>query len=96
MATVATEEPEKAWTEFGELFKRLGVGEVARLDVAKREDALQEDVAAILNDARGVFFTGGDQLRITSLLGDSPCFLRIQRIHDRGGIIAGTSARAPR
>jgi cyanophycinase len=41
-----------------------------------------------------VFFTGGDQLKITSQLGDTPTYSRIQEIYEEGGVIAGTSAGA--
>ncbi len=41
-----------------------------------------------------MFFTGGDQLKITSQLGDSPIYQRIHDIYMTGGVIAGTSAGA--
>lgn len=41
-----------------------------------------------------VFFTGGDQLKITSQLGDSPVYRCIEEIYRRGGTVAGTSAGA--
>ena len=41
-----------------------------------------------------MFFTGGDQLKITSQIGDTPIFERIREIYDCGGVIAGTSAGA--
>jgi cyanophycinase len=44
--------------------------------------------------AAGVFFTGGDQLKITSQLGDTPIYERIRQIYIDGGTIAGTSAGA--
>jgi cyanophycinase len=37
-----------------------------------------------------VFFTGGDQLRICSQLGDTPVEERVRAIHAAGGVIAGT------
>ena len=44
--------------------------------------------------ATAVFFTGGDQLKLTSLLGDSPIYERLKEIYEEGGTIAGTSAGA--
>jgi cyanophycinase len=41
-----------------------------------------------------VFFSGGDQLRISSQIGDTPIEQRVREIHERGGVIAGTSAGA--
>jgi cyanophycinase len=51
-------------------------------------------VLAKLEGATGVFFTGGDQLKITSQIGDTPVERRIQEIYQAGGIVAGTSAGA--
>jgi cyanophycinase len=48
----------------------------------------------ILQGATGVFFTGGDQLKITSQLGDSPLYSRVAEIYENGGVIAGSSAGA--
>jgi cyanophycinase len=47
-----------------------------------------------LEGATGVFFTGGDQLRLTTLIGDTPVFSRCYEIFASGGVIAGTSAGA--
>ena len=48
----------------------------------------------MLADAAGLFFTGGDQLRISSQIGDTPIEEMVRAIHRRGGVIAGTSAGA--
>lgn len=47
-----------------------------------------------MREAGAVFFTGGDQLRITSQIGDTPIFQMMQNLHQNGGLIAGTSAGA--
>jgi cyanophycinase len=49
---------------------------------------------SVLEGAAGVFFTGGDQLRLTTLIGDTPVFSRCYEIFTNGGVIAGTSAGA--
>ena len=41
-----------------------------------------------------MFFTGGDQLRITSMIGGTPIYNAIKELCDNGGLIAGTSAGA--
>ena len=48
----------------------------------------------VLDDAAGIFFSGGDQLRITSQIGDTCIEEKIRRIYERGGVVAGTSAGA--
>lgn len=94
VATVATQSPAEVWEEYQRLFRGLGVKRLAHLDVRVREDALAGQCAEILNDATVVFFTGGDQLKITSQIGDSQVYRGIQELLRRGGTIAGTSAGA--
>lgn len=94
VATVATEEPEETWQEYRELFSELGVQNLEHLDVQSREQALSEECALFLEDAAVVFFTGGDQLKITSQLGDSMVYRQIHKILEKGGTVAGTSAGA--
>src|SRR3546814_7265749 len=72
----------------------LGVTNLTELYVNERVETLKEETADPLRDAAGVFFTGGDQLRISSQIGDTPIERMLWEIHRRGGLIAGTSAGA--
>lgn len=92
--TCATEDPEDAWERYRSIFSRLGVRNLEHVDVRDRAQALDEDLSRRIDDADVVFFTGGDQLRITSHIGDTPVFRRIRDMLSRGGVIAGTSAGA--
>jgi cyanophycinase len=94
VATVASQEPEDLWRTYEPLFRELGVREVAHLDVGTRQQAQEEDRLRVLDGATVLFFTGGDQLKITSQLGDSPLYERIRKLYLDGGTIAGTSAGA--
>jgi cyanophycinase len=95
VATVASSEPEQHWGEYQRVFRALGVHHVYHLDVRDRAAAKSERAVRVLDDATAVFFTGGDQLRITSELGDSPVYERLCEIYtEEGGTIAGTSAGA--
>ena len=94
VATIATAEPKETWEEYREIFKKLGVKKVEWLDVRVREEGFKEEFVRILDAAAVVFFTGGDQLKITSQLGDSYVYRRIEEIYEQGGTIAGTSAGA--
>ncbi len=94
VATVASEEPEDLWQEYRKAFRGLGVKKIEHLNVNNREEALDEKQVKIVEGASAVFFTGGDQLRITSQLGDSLVYRTINRIYEEGGTIAGTSAGA--
>jgi cyanophycinase len=94
VTTIASSEPEEMWATYEPLFRNLGVRHVHHLDVRTREDALEDKHIRVLDDATVVFFTGGDQLKVTSQIGDTPCYERIREIYESGGTIAGTSAGA--
>jgi cyanophycinase len=95
VCTVASSEPELYWEEYERIFRGLGVPHVWHLDIRTREEARDERKIRILDEATAVFFTGGDQLKITSRLGDSPIRDRLCEIYlNDGGMIAGTSAGA--
>src|SRR5215216_5679644 len=87
VATVASEKPQELWETYERVFRGLGVRHVYQLNVDSREEAKLR----VLDDATVVFFTGGDQLRITSQLGDTPIYDRLREIYENGGTIAGTS-----
>jgi cyanophycinase len=94
VCTVASEEPHALWEEYESAFRSLDVPHLQRLDNETREDAASPRAIRTLEGATGVFFTGGDQLKITSQIGDTPTFSRVREIFEQGGVIAGTSAGA--
>ncbi len=94
LATVASHQPEGYFEEYQEAFRDLDIGELVELYVEDRAEAGDEDKLRILDDAAGVFFSGGDQLRITSQIGDSGIEAKVRALFDRGGLVAGTSAGA--
>jgi cyanophycinase len=72
----------------------LGVTDLVELYIEDRAETHDEDKLALLDGAAGVFFSGGDQLRISSQIGDTPIEARIREIWRGGGVLAGTSAGA--
>jgi cyanophycinase len=94
IATVASHEPEGYFTSYQEAFADLGLTDLVELYVNERAETRESNIAEIFADAAGVFFTGGDQLRISSQIGDTPVERMVRELHDRGGLIAGTSAGA--
>lgn len=80
--------------QYQKAFRSLGVKHLYNLEINSRDEAKQDSKLQLLDDASGVFFTGGDQMRITSQIGDTPIYQRIRDIYDDGGVIAGTSAGA--
>jgi cyanophycinase len=95
VSTVAMREgTDQLFKDYEKTFRSLGVKHVFNLEISERGEGTLESNVKILDDATGVFFTGGDQLKITSHIGDTPVFQRIREIYDEGGVICGTSAGA--
>jgi cyanophycinase len=92
--TVATDFVEEVAREYTAAFKRLGVDDVQVVDVSRREDAQAEAGIKAIEQATGIFFTGGDQLHITALLGGSKLHQALYQRFQKGIVIAGTSAGA--
>lgn len=94
IATVASHRPEGYFDAYKAAFAPLGVTDLVELYVQDRAEAQDEATSRVIERAAGVFFSGGDQLRITSQIGDTPVERAIRELHRRGGVIAGTSAGA--
>jgi len=76
------------------LFGALGIPDVVGLRPLTREDANDPTMASTLADATGIFMTGGNQLRLSSVVGGTALGRAITERHRRGTVVAGTSAGA--
>jgi cyanophycinase len=94
VVTVATQEPGDSIKEYTQLFKDHGAKNVDVLDIRQRSDAEARESVKKCEEAAVIFFTGGDQLRITSQIGDTPTYQCLRDMYWNGGTIAGTSAGA--
>lgn len=94
IATIASHEPEGYFDAYRKAFADLGLTELTEVYIDERTEAGDADKLAAFEGAGGVFFSGGDQLRISSQIGDTPLEERVQQIFGAGGVIAGTSAGA--
>lgn len=92
--TTATQKPQEVGEEYRKVFNRLGVQSIDVLNVDNRTDANNDSVAQRISNAAGVFFTGGDQLRITSILGGTKTYNVLVDMYKKGIPIIGTSAGA--
>jgi cyanophycinase len=79
---------------YRELFLGLGVGAVTDLSPQERSDADDREKAKIVSEATGVFLTGGNQSRLTQVVGGTRLDDALHQAHDRGAVLAGTSAGA--
>ena len=90
-----SEDPEAKMRAYRPLFERIGVAEVIEAPIADRADAESEALLAGVDRATAVFFTGGDQLRLTSLVAGTSFGERVrERVWHEGLVVAGTSAGA--
>jgi cyanophycinase len=94
IATIATDLPKEVGAEYKSIFERLGVRKISVLDIQDRKDSFEQYNIDMIDRAALVFFTGGDQLKITSLLGGTPLYKAIHESHEAGCVYVGTSAGA--
>ncbi len=91
---VATKDSLTVEHAYKRIFRQLGAGSCQAIHITERNDANDLDIAADIKDIDGIFFTGGDQLRITAMLGGTELYRVLHQAHAQGVVIAGTSAGA--
>ena len=79
---------------YEEVFTRLGAGNVQALPFKVREDCEREDWLKALESSDGIFMTGGNQLRLSTILGGTPVARALREASARGAHVGGTSAGA--
>jgi cyanophycinase len=95
LVTTATGRPHEVHADYDRVFRRLGVERITELRLHGRADADDDDAAKLLEDATGVFISGGDQSRLRTLVGSRANDILIDRLSSAGDlVIAGTSAGA--
>jgi len=94
ISTLASDYGDELWEVYRKLFNSLGVKNVKHLGLNHRDETSKDPRLDMLVDAKAVFFTGGDQFKITTRLGGTALSEHIEEIYRRGGIIGGTSAGA--
>src|ERR1700678_1896982 len=79
---------------YEQIFNELGAATVTVMDFDTRRDCQEAGRLRRLEEATGIFFTGGNQLRLTTLLGGTPVakLIRVRNAH--GVTVGGTSAGA--
>jgi cyanophycinase len=85
---------EEAIARYGELFTEMGAARVTGLRPLTREEADDPAASATVIGANGVFLTGGNQVRLVSVIGGTRLEDALFSARDRGAVIAGTSAGA--
>ena len=75
-------------------FATIGAGHIDILHIKERADAMSAEAVATLGAATGIFMTGGDQLRLSTILGGTELANAIRQANAAGVHVAGTSAGA--
>lgn len=93
--TTASNIPREIGPEYVKAFSYLGANNVDVIYIEKREQASDSEILERLKKADVVMFTGGDQLRLTSILGGTPFDdILISKYRNEDFVYAGTSAGA--
>lgn len=78
---------------YQELFEGMGAKAMC-IPIEERDDCYQDEILDTLERATGIFITGGNQLRLSTILGGTPVARAIRRLNSEGVHMAGTSAGA--
>ena len=95
VVTTASLIPQEVGEEYLHAFKSLGAKNADMMSIVNREEAADEKNAERIRKADVVMFTGGDQLRLSSILGGTQIHkLILEKYRNENFIYAGTSAGA--
>ncbi len=93
--TTASSIPKEVGQNYLEAFGKLGCSNIGHINIRDRSDALNEEYIERIKKADGVLFSGGNQLRLTSIFGGTEISEILQsRYTNDNFVVAGTSAGA--
>ena len=85
---------EEAGERYKALFLGMGAESADVLYLPDRAAAASPEVAEILDDVTGIFLTGGNQMRLASIVAGTPLARKVKQRNQEGAVVAGTSAGA--
>lgn len=96
LITTASEEPIETEARYLRTFQRVGFPSVGVIHIGSKEEARNPEYIKRVENAHAVLFTGGDQFRLATILGETEIVKAIKKKYceDSDFIIAGTSAGA--
>lgn len=94
--TTGSEVQEEVKKSYSRVFHEMGYNKVGFIPIEERPQAKMKDYLNRVEKARAIFFTGGDQFRISTILGGTPIIeiIKHRYLEDNDFIVAGTSAGA--
>jgi len=94
VVTTASSQGSEAFQDYKDAFAEAKVDNLIHVHHDQREEVLKDDASWVEN-ADAIFFSGGDQLKLTSLYGGSKALLALKQRYISGGlVVGGTSAGA--
>lgn len=96
MITTASSVPGEMEKMYRDAFGKIGFKDLAFMRIENKIEAREPQYQKRIEEAHAVFFTGGDQFKLSAILGGTPCIETIKNryMHDKDFVIAGTSAGA--
>jgi cyanophycinase len=92
--TAASSEPvDSARSWLGD-FRLAGATDVAIPILDRHDEERDGEIAAMMDEAQGIFLGGGDQVKLVDALEGTATLAAIHRAHARGAVVCGTSAGA--
>ena len=92
--TTASGIPDEVFDGYRQAFTRLGAAETHHIRIRERDDADNEEQVETIRRCGAIFFSGGDQMRLTTILGASEALQAVREQWQAGSVVAGTSAGA--
>jgi len=92
--TTASGIPDEAFDGYEEAFTRIGAAATCHIRIREREDADNAEQVDAIRRCGVIFFSGGDQMRLTTTLGASQALQAVREEWQTGTVVAGTSAGA--
>jgi cyanophycinase len=85
---------ETAGLRYKALFLGMGVESAEVVYIGQREDANNVATLELINEATGIFLTGGNQMRLSAIIGGTKFEDMVRQRNEEGVVVAGTSAGA--
>lgn len=92
---IASDYPEFSADVYTQAFRKMGLSDVAVLRATSRQEVIDADAESLLEGTTGVFISGGDQMRLASVLGGTRfAQLLEEKVRTTPLVLAGSSAGA--
>jgi cyanophycinase len=91
----ASETPDERARDYIQVFSSFNPESIQTIHIGERQDADSSELIKIIDEASLFMFAGGDQLRLSSMIGGTPLHHSLKERYQAGGcVVAGTSAGA--